>query len=91
MRTSYTTWSTTQHLEHIRKQQTVVRNVIIEGAPRENKIAGKGQITSERYTSGRHATLGCGRPREQPKGTSDLVTSSFRGSRTGDVRRRHFR
>ena len=24
-----------------------VRNVIIEGAPRENKMAGKGQITSE--------------------------------------------
>jgi hypothetical protein len=40
-----------QHLEHIRKQQTFVRNVIIEGAPHENKMAGKGQITSERASS----------------------------------------
>jgi hypothetical protein len=36
------------NLEPIRKQQTFVRNVIIEGAPHENKMAGKGQITSER-------------------------------------------
>jgi hypothetical protein len=36
------------NLENIRKQQTFVRNVIIEGAPHENKMAGKGQITSER-------------------------------------------
>jgi hypothetical protein len=36
------------HIEHIRKQQTFVRNVIIEGAPHENKMAGKRQVTSER-------------------------------------------
>jgi hypothetical protein len=36
------------NLEHIRKQQICVRNVIIESAPRENKMAGKGQLTSER-------------------------------------------
>jgi len=36
------------NLEHIRKQQTCVRNVIIEGAPHENKMAWKGQLTSER-------------------------------------------
>ena len=36
------------NLEHIRKQQTCVRNVVIEGAPHENKMAGKGQLTSER-------------------------------------------
>jgi hypothetical protein len=28
-----------------------VRNVIIEGAPHENKMVGKGQITSERASS----------------------------------------
>jgi hypothetical protein len=39
------------NLEHIRKQQTFVRNVIIEGAPHENKMAVKGQITSERVSS----------------------------------------
>jgi hypothetical protein len=39
------------NLEHIRKQQTFVRNVIIEGAPHENKMAGKGQITSEGASS----------------------------------------
>jgi hypothetical protein len=36
-------------------QQTFVRKVIIEGAPIK-KIAGKGKITSERASSGRHAT-----------------------------------
>jgi hypothetical protein len=36
------------NLEHIRKQQISVRNVIIESAPHENKMAGKGQLTSER-------------------------------------------
>jgi hypothetical protein len=43
-------WSTTQHHEHIRKHQ---KNgcAIIEGAPHENKMAGKGQITSERASS----------------------------------------
>jgi hypothetical protein len=43
-------WSTTQHNEHIRKHQ---KNgfAIIEGAPHENKMAGKGQITSERASS----------------------------------------
>ena len=35
------------NLEHIRKQQTFVRNVIIEGTPLENKMAEKEQITSE--------------------------------------------
>jgi hypothetical protein len=40
------------HSEPIRKQQTFVRNVIIEGAPHENKMAGKGQITSERARNG---------------------------------------
>jgi hypothetical protein len=44
------------HIEHIRKQQTFVRNVIIEGVPHENKMAGKGQITSDRASSGNHAT-----------------------------------
>ena len=39
------TWSITQY---VRKQQIFVRNVIIEGALHENKMAGKGQITSER-------------------------------------------
>jgi hypothetical protein len=33
---------------HIRKQQAFVRNAIIESTPHENKMAGKGQITSER-------------------------------------------
>ena len=33
---------------YIRKQQAFVRNVIIESTPHENKMAGKGQITSER-------------------------------------------
>ena len=36
------------NLENIRKQQTFVRNVIIECAPHEDKMAGKGHITSER-------------------------------------------
>ena len=36
------------HIEHIRKQQTFVTNVIIEGAPHENKMAGKRQVISER-------------------------------------------
>ena len=36
-------WSTTQHLEHSRKNGCA----IIEGAPHENIMAGKGQITSE--------------------------------------------
>ena len=34
--------------EHIQKQQTFVRNVIIEGGPHENKMAGKGRIINER-------------------------------------------
>jgi hypothetical protein len=41
------------HSEHIRKQQTFVRNVFIEGA---NKMAGKGKITSERASSSSHTT-----------------------------------
>jgi hypothetical protein len=36
-------------------------------------------------------TIGPGRPREHPKGTSGHVTSSFRGSPTGDIWWRHFR
>jgi hypothetical protein len=40
-------WSTTQHLEHSRKNGCA----IIEGAPHENIMAGKGQITSERASS----------------------------------------
>ena len=36
-------WSTTQHLEHSRKNGCA----IIEGAPHENIMAGKGQITIE--------------------------------------------
>jgi hypothetical protein len=30
------------------QQQTFVRNVIIEGVPHENKMAGKGRIISEK-------------------------------------------
>jgi ribosomal protein S24E len=33
---------------HSIPEKTNVRNVIIEGAPHEHKMAGKGQITSER-------------------------------------------
>jgi hypothetical protein len=43
----YTLGILQNNLEHIRKQQTFVGNVIIEGAPLENTIAGKEQITSE--------------------------------------------